>query len=261
MSVPQLPVDPAGPPWSPEIIILESPEDLADTAARLIASAAGAAVEANGQFVWALSGGSTPRPIYHALASGRLRELFPWSDAHFYWADEREVAADDPESNHRAAQEAMLTRVPVAAEHVHRIRGELGNERAAELYEQELRQLRDARAPLPMFDLVLLGLGADGHTASLFPGARAVAEALVVTASAEYGGRPSRRISLTPWALSQCQQAFFVVAGAEKAAAVRGTLAAAGSPERWPAQRVRPVTGRVTWFLDSASAQLLAPRS
>jgi 6-phosphogluconolactonase len=211
------------------------------------------------RFSWALSGGSTPRALYRLLASDSYRERLPWSGVHFFWGDERHVPPDHPESNFRMAREAMLDAVPVPAENVHRIAAEEPDaERAARLYEEELRSFFAlSRGEWPRFDLVLLGLGADGHTASLFPGSAALHERERLVVAPWVETQRAFRITLTPPVLSGARRALFLVSGAEKAAALRAVLAGDREPDRYPAQAVE---GNRLWLVDRAAAGLLRSR-
>jgi 6-phosphogluconolactonase len=217
--------------------------------------AAQQATAARGRFLLAVSGGNTPRPLYHRLAEKPYRELFPWATTHFFWADERAVAPDDEGSNYGLLQRLLLRHVPVPADHIHRMRGELGAALAANAYASALRSLAPPGAPWPRLDLAMLGLGSDGHTASIFPGSPVVTtQTAAVAASARYEDRPVERITLTAPLFNDSRQIYFLVAGAAKASAVAATLGGAYDPARWPAQRIRPADGTVSWFVDSAAA-------
>lgn len=234
------------------LTICRGPSELARAAARCIADLAQAAVDERGRFAVALSGGSTPRQTYETLATPPYRDAIPWSAAHVFWSDERCVPPDHADSNYRLARLALLDRVPLPAENVHRIQGELPPEDAAQRYEAELRLLGDP----PVLDLALLGLGADGHTASLFPGAprpRAGAKAVAVYAEAH----GSWRVTLTLEALNLARRVLFLVSGEDKAAALAATLEGPNDPVRWPAQAVHGQTGEPEWLVDEAAASLL----
>ena len=239
-----------------EVRIFHDAAELARAAADEISFRIQETLRASERFTWALSGGSTPRALYRLLASDTYREYMPWHAIHFFWGDERHVPPDHAESNFRLAREAMLDAVPMPAENIHRIAGEEPDaERAAKLYEDELRSFF-ALAPgeWPRFDLVLLGLGKDGHTASLFPGSAAVRERerLVMAPWAE--AQRAFRITLTPPVLSHARRALFLVGGAEKAAALQAVLAGRREPDRYPAQAVE---GNRLWLVDREAARLL----
>ncbi len=202
-----------------------------------------------------LSGGTTPRPLYARLAEAADLD---WEHVHVFWGDERLVPPDDPGSNYAAAREALLDRVPLPEANIHRIKGELDEVAAVADYAEQLRrfaQRHDAGcpSPWPRFDVVLLGLGADGHTASLFPGSPAECVVPVMAVTADYAGRPARRVTLTPIVFNHARRVAFLVSGADKAAAVVAALGPARDPERYPAQRIQP-EGELVWFVDKAAA-------
>ena len=241
------------------IVVLPDAEALAREAARRFQRLAIQAVAERGRFSAALSGGSTPGALYRLLAGEPHGEQIPWERVHLFWGDERCVPPDDPGSNYRLAHEMLISRVPIPPGNVHRVRGELQPEAAAGDYADALRVFFDA--PWPRFDLILLGLGADGHTASLFPGSDALAERerAVVATTAQYEDRPTHRVTLTLPALNAARQVLFLVREATKAEIVQSVLQ--GGEERYPAQRVRPVEGGLTWLLDAAAASRLGRQS
>lgn len=239
-----------------ELRVFASAAELTRGAAEAIALAAEHAFSQRGRFTWALCGGSTPRDLYRLLASGPYRARLPWPAIHFFWGDERHVPPDHPESNFRLARETMLDAAQVPAGNVHRIRGEQPDARqAAADYESALRAFFAlARGEWPRFDLVLLGLGKDGHTASLFPGSAAVRERERLVVAPWVAPQQAFRITLTPPVLNHARRAMFLVSGEEKAAAVRAAITGARDPERCPAQVVE---GKRCWMLDGAAARLL----
>ncbi len=195
-----------------------TPERLADAVARHIVARAADAISATGRFTLALSGGSTPRAAYSRLATGDWGlATGDWRLVHVLWGDERCVPPDDPRSNYRMAKEALLDRVPIPAHQIHRIRGEDDPEQAAAEYERELRVLLGSEGP----DLVLLGLGEDGHTASLFPGQAAVHETARWVMAVPAPDATMWRITLTPAVLNPARNVTFVVSGANKSARLR----------------------------------------
>jgi len=212
-----------------------------------------------GVFRVALSGGSTPRPVYQLLAASPYREQVDWSQVQFYWGDERNVGPDSPESNYRMAKEALLDHVPVRPEHVHRIRGELAASEAAAEYEQVLlRTLNLAPDAFPRFDLIQLGMGPDGHTASLFPHTSAlhVRDRLVVANPVPE--LQAERITLTVPTLNAAAAIVFLVAGADKADALAAVLQGPEQPEEYPSQLIAPMNGTLTWMVDRAAAAKLS---
>jgi len=234
------------------IEILEDPQALARHVAGWMTAAASAA---EGGFRICLSGGSTPRLLYQTLASGELEKKFPWQRVSWYWGDERFVAYDDPESNYRMAREAMLAHVPVPRENIHPMPVDGAPEDAARRYEL-LLQAEYGSAVLdparPLFDIMLLGLGPDGHTASLIPGEPVLEERERWVAAVSHG-RPEVRITLTYPPIESSREVAFLVTGAEKAA-ILAEIQAGGS--RVPAARLRPVGG-LTWFVDRGAASRL----
>jgi 6-phosphogluconolactonase len=209
------------------------------------------AVRARGRFHLALAGGNTPMALYQALGSGRKARSTLWHHTHLYWGDERAVPPEDPASNYGVAWKVGLQRLAVPAANVHRILGESEDaRRAAIVYESELRT-QFAGAPWPRFDLVLLGLGADGHTASLFPGSDALDERERWTEVAVAGDPPRPRVTLTLPALNGADGVLFLVSGPSKAAALGRLLGLPGEAPL-PAQRVHPRGDRLV-FADRAA--------
>ncbi len=246
--------------FPPQLLIFETAAELHHVAAAYWRRLAQKAVEERGRFLLVLAGGSTPKPLYHRMAQSPYREDVPWSQTHVFWGDERMTLPEDPQSNYGQARESLLSQVPIPPEQVHPIPGELEPEEAALAYGETLARWAGAGRSWPRFDLVLLGLGSDGHTASLFPG-KAVGEEKVVPARAvhaEYGDRPADRVTLTPPVFNSARHIFFLVAGEEKAEALAGVLDGEYDPGRWPAQRIQPQDGRVSWLVDRAAATQLA---
>jgi 6-phosphogluconolactonase len=245
-----------------EIIIVPDAKGLAHTAAAEFLVAAREAVQEKNSFNVALAGGSTPKALYKLLSTNALLQaLVPWSKIQWFFGDERHVAPDNSDSNFRMASETMLGKAPVDPNQVHRIKGEKANtlEAAAE-YEEELRNTFSLDADqLPRFDLVLLGMGAEGHTASLFPGTKALKEERRLVVSNWVGKLYTYRITLTPTVLSNAQRVIFMVHGAEKATALKAVLDGPYEPEQLPAQMIHPKQGKVMWLADSSAAAMLAP--
>jgi 6-phosphogluconolactonase len=230
---------------APEVVILPDLAAAQAEAARRFADAARQAVAARGRFVVALAGGSTPRGAYRRLRTADV----DWSRTHVFFGDERGVAPDHPDSNYRMAVEALLRHVPVPRGQVHRMRAEAADaQAAADAYAAEIRELL---GDPPRFDLVLLGLGPEAHTASLFPGAPALRERRRWVVAYTVDDVHGRRMTLTPPVLSAARRALFLVAGPDKAEAVAAVLRGPRQPERYPAQAV---TSPATWVLDRAAA-------
>ena len=233
-------------------IVLPTPEALAEDAARRFAQAASDAVHSHGEFVVALSGGATPRGLYKRLAAPPYVSTVPWSLVHFLWSDERCVPPDQVASNYRTAHEALLAHVPIRAENVHRIRGEDVPALAAEAYERTLRT--ELRTPEARIDLILLGLGEDGHTASLFPGADVPDGDRWVVARLD-GTRSQWRVTLTPVLINAAAEILFLVSGEVKAAILHRVLEGPRRPRELPAQLIAPSSGRMLWLVDAAAAR------
>ncbi|HEX6732625.1 MAG TPA: 6-phosphogluconolactonase [Pyrinomonadaceae bacterium] len=212
-------------------------------------------------FTVVLAGGSTPKTLYELLANENepYRGQLCWEKIHFFWGDERHVPPDDSDSNYRMAFETMLARVPVPSNNMHRIRSEIGDAgEAANEYEETLVQFfRLGKGQLPCFDLVLLGMGSDGHTASIFPNSDVINEKERLVVAPWIEKLKSYRITLTPPVLNNADSVIFLVSGAEKANALREILEGDYLPECFPAQVVRPITGNTLWLADLEAAQLL----
>ncbi len=241
---------------STDITIVETPDALADLAARLFVQAAAESIAEHGRFMVALAGGSTPRGLHARLAADPLRARVAWRETWVFFGDERCVPPTDRDSNYLMANETLLAHVPVPPGQVFRIRGEAPDAAlAAAEYEGRLCAAFE-RAPV-CFDLILLGMGLDGHVASLFPGSPALDEKdrLAIAVDVRAAVVP-RRITLTLPVLNAARRVLFLVAGAEK---TRSTADALGNPaSALPAARVRPPEGAVTWLLDRAAAANLA---
>lgn len=233
-------------------IVLPTPEALAEDAARRFAKAASDAVQSHGEFVVSLSGGATPRGLYERLAAPPHDSAVPWSLVQIFWSDERCVPPDDVASNYRTACRTLLAHVPIRAENVHRIRGEDVPALAAEAYERTLRT--ELRTPGGRIDLILLGLGEDGHTASLFPGADVPDGDRWVVARLD-ATRSQWRVTLTPILINAAAEILFLVSGEAKAAIVHRVLEGPRRPRELPAQLIAPSSGRMLWLLDAAAAR------
>jgi 6-phosphogluconolactonase len=243
-----------------ELKVFDDAEELTRAAAEEIASRAEAAIAAiaeQGRFTIALSGGSTPKPVYRRLAEEPYRSRIAWDRVHVFWGDERHVPPDHADSNFGMAHDELLSKVPLPAGNIHRVRAEKPDaERAAHEYEWTLRSAFNLdEGQVPRFDLVLLGLGPDGHTASLFPGSDAVRERTRLVVAPWV--KSSFRITMTLPVLNRAACALFVVSGEEKAEALRSVLEGDLQPDRFPAQAVRLDDGRLLYFADRAAARLL----
>jgi 6-phosphogluconolactonase len=238
------------------IEVFDNPIELIERAANLFVSVAQDAVANNGRFLTALSGGSTPKALFQLLATPAYASQIDWQHTHFLWGDERLVPPDDPGSNYKLALDTLLSHVPIPAENIHRAKGELEPETAVIDYTQQLQQLALPGQPFPQLDLALMGLGNDGHTASLFPGPIPAAESTqpVMAVTANYDGRPAHRLTLTPLLFNAAHHILFLATGEKKAAALAAVLNRQDTPEKWPAQRIQPPNGTVIWLVDEAAA-------
>jgi len=244
-----------------EIEVFPDVPALIRAAAERIVVSANEATAARGRCLLCLSGGSTPKPVYELLASPTQARRIDWSRLHLFWGDERCVPPDHPDSNYRMTREALLDHVPIPPENVHRIRGEDDPEEAAAAYERLLRTFfGPGAAPERSFDLVLLGMGADGHTASIFPGSPAVLEARRFCMPIHVE-RPREmwRVTLTRPVLDAAAEVTFLVAGPDKAARLREVLRSdgGGSAPSLPARLIKPPHGVVHWMVDAAAAARL----
>jgi 6-phosphogluconolactonase len=249
-------------PVAQEVCITASPQELAEIAAEVFIEHVQQAVRAKGIFAVALSGGSTPKRLYQMLANkgtASTRTPIAWDKVHFFWGDERQVPPDHPDSNYRMAYETLLSKLPVPSEHVHRIHAEGPDARAgARAYEQVLTDFFGLRAgQYPRFDLVLLGLGSDGHVASLFPGTQALDERRRLVIATWVERFQVWRITLTLPVLNNAASVLFLVSGVEKAKILKKVLEPEHNYDHYPAQFIRPREGRAVWLVDEAAAACL----
>lgn len=246
------------PEVQPGVRVCPDAPAVARAAARLFVEWAWQAIAREGAFCVALSGGSTPPELYRLLGTGEFRSQVDWAKVHLFWGDERAVPPDHPESNYGMARREMLVRIPIPSANVHRMEAERSNlGRAAQDYEAVLRRLLllDAHG-FPRFDLIILGLGPDGHTASLFPGApkfRGTSRWVSTPPHPRFG---NRRMTLTLPVLNAAHRVLFLVTGAEKAAVLRDVLEGTQDPPL-PAQLVTVPDGRREFLVDKAAASLL----
>ena len=233
---------------------------LARRAAQYFVEMIGEAVAGRGRARIAISGGSTPKATFQLLADPTQpwRNRMPWDRLDIYWVDERAVPPDNAESNYRMTREALLDHVPLRSEQIHRIEGELDPVVAASHYESELRNsFRLEGAQSPRFDLVELGMGPDGHTASLFPHTEAIQEISRLVTANHVPQMNTWRITLTWPVIDHASSVFFLIAGEDKAKILKEVLTGPHDPERLPSQLIWPVSGILTLFLDKAAAALL----
>ena len=216
---------------------------------------------ARNRFNAVLSGGSTPRAFHTLLAAPPYRDQVEWSQVHFYWVDDRCFAPDDPESNFRMARETLLDKVPIREAQIHRMHTEEDPVVAANMYADELRQdFALAEGQLPRFDLIYLGMGPDGHTASLFPHTAALSVADKLVTANFVPKLSANRITLTYPVLNNAAAIAFLVAGADKADALAAVLEGPRDPGTYPSQLIAPSDGDLFWLADRAAAEKLAQR-
>ncbi len=240
-----------------EIRIFQDSQALAQGAANEFAAHTNEAVNARGIFHVALSGGSTPKGLFTLLAKDdALRQKIAWDKIHFWWSDERHVPPEHPDSNFKMANDALFSRVDVPPQNIHRVRAENPDASQAALdYENELRSMFETNAPaFPQFDLILLGMGNDGHTASLFPGTRALAETTRLVVANWVGKFYTWRITFTAPFINAARCVMFLVAGEDKALPLKGVLEGPHEPAQLPAQLIQPTGGNLIWLLDEKAA-------
>jgi 6-phosphogluconolactonase len=232
---------------------------LASQTAAEFSRLASACVAEQGRCTVALAGGNTPRAAYALLAGESYRNQLPWNKIHVFWGDERHVLPDHADSNYRMAHDAMLSKVGIPASNIHRVVAEKEAQQAADAYEATLGAFFGlAAGELPRFDLILLGMGPDGHTASLFPGTAAVHESTRLVVAPWVEQFKTFRITMTPPVLCNAAHVVFAVGGADKAEVLRQVLHGDYQPERYPSQVVKPTHGNVLWLMDEAAARLLS---
>ena len=247
-------------PYAAEIKVLKDLDEISRTAADMIVRQSSAIGSSAGPFTIALSGGSTPGKLYTRLGSkpyvnGRIC----WNDIHFFWGDERHVAPDHSQSNYRMASETLFASAPVPAQNLHRVHAEESDAAiAAEKYERELLSFFNLKtAQLPRFDCILLGIGPDGHTASLFPGTNALNEKRRLVVANWVEKFQTHRITMTVPVLNNAALIIFLVSGNKKAEVLKEILEGDYRPELLPAQLIRPAHGRLLWLVDQAAAGCL----
>jgi 6-phosphogluconolactonase len=245
----------------PDVRILTNIDAIAKCAAQDFVQSATQAVSEKGSFTVALAGGSTPKALYTLLATdAALRSQVPWNKMCVYFGDERSVGPDHADSNFRMATETMLSKVPIKPEQVFRIKGEYKDtEKAAQEYEQVLRtSFKITEGQFPRFDLIFLGIGNEGHTASLFPGTKALHETKRLVVRNWVGKLYTNRITLTAPAIYNAARVIFMITGADKALALKGILEGPYEPEQLPAQLIQPPNGKLVWLVDTIAGGMLS---
>ena len=237
-----------------QVVIYPDTNTLSHEAAQYIVRLANEAIVSHGRFSIALSGGSTPRVLYGLLGDEPYRSQIAWSQVEIFWSDERCVPPDSSDSNYQLAQEVLLSKVPIPASQIHRMPADKSDRDAASLeYTQEMQRVFGTDR-IPSFDLLQLGMGPEGHTASLFPHQSSLQEQQRLVMPVNVPKPPPPRLTFTPPLLNAAKHVLFLVTGADKAEAVQAVLEGGYQPEEYPAQIVRPPHGDVTWMLDTAAA-------
>ena len=243
-----------------EIEVFDDAEELAHAAAVRFLTLAQSSVARQGRFSVALAGGNTPRRVYELLATDEFNQQINWPNVHIFFGDERPVPHDQPASNYRMASETLLSKVPIPVTNIHPMNG-VGDLRAnARDYESELRSFF-GNASWPRFDLVLLGMGEDGHTASLFPDSQALNEVHAWAVANWIESLGEFRVTLTAPAINAAANVTFLVAGEKKAERLHEVLRGPSQPAHLPAQLISPKDGSLTWMVDAAAATRLGVSS
>jgi 6-phosphogluconolactonase len=244
-----------------EIRIFKDLEKLSKEAANLFIEGATNAIAERGRFLVALNGGGTPSRLFQLLGS-EYKDQVDWRHIHVFWGDERCVPPDDQGSSYSQARDLLLNHVPIPDSNIHRVKGELSPAEASKDYSVTLRDfvLKDDTSPLldfPRFDLVYLGMGEDGHTASLFPGSPVDVTEPTMPVTAHYQDRPANRVTLTPVVFNHARTVAFMVTGEKKAITLAEVLGDRYNPELYPAQRINPKEGDLIWLVDEEAASKL----
>ncbi len=226
-------------------------DELSEAARTAFVEVANDAIQYRGRFLVALSGGNTPMKLFEKLAGEKL----DWSRVHFFWGDERCVPVDDAGNSYGQAKKIWFDKI--GATNIHRIQSDLEPAQAAKDYAATLKEFSEAPLDWPRFDLVLLGMGDDGHTASLFPGSPVEVDSPTLAVVANYQGRPANRVTLTQNVINDARNIFFLAAGASKAGTLKKVLSDVYVPAELPSQRIDPKNGKIVWFVDEAAASLL----
>ncbi|MFN8413884.1 MAG: 6-phosphogluconolactonase [Anaerolineales bacterium] len=226
-------------------------DELSEAARQAFVQIAQEAIEKRGRFLVALSGGNTPMKLFEKLAQENLN----WLHVYFFWGDERCVPVDDAGNSYGQAKKVWFDKI--TAPNIFRVESELEPAQAAKAYANTLKQFSETPLDWPRFDLVLLGMGDDGHTASLFPGSPVEVDSATLAVVANYQGRPANRVTLTQNVINDARNIFFLAAGASKAETLKKVLSDVYTPAELPSQRINPKDGKIVWFVDEAAAGLL----
>ncbi len=237
--------------------IYKNPDELTQALAEWIVHLMGETLATKERFTWVLSGGNTPKALYQLLASPAYLGRVPWSKLHIFWGDERDVPFTDSRNNARMAYDSLLNHVPVPAAQIHVMRTDIEAQASATQYEQTLRHYFPTPAsgpPSSTFDLVLLGMGEDGHTLSLFPGTEVVHEETKWVSAYYLKSQDMDRITLTKKVVNRATHVVFITTGATKAHALQAVLKGPAQADLYPAQVIKPEHGQLDWFVDQAAA-------
>lgn len=243
----------------PDIRIFKDLDKLSHHAAELFVEQSVRAIAERGRFLVALNGGSTPNRLFQLLATDYCDKV-DWKNVYVFWGDERCVPPDDPGSSYGQARDLLLSHVPIPDSNIHRVKGELEPAEASREYALTLSGFSSPPFEFPRFDLVYLGMGEDGHTASLFPGSPAEAAEPTRPVTANYQDRPANRVTLTQLVFNQARMVAFMATGEKKATTLAEVLSDRYNPELLPAQRIDPKDGQLLWLVDEAAAGKL-PRN
>lgn len=236
-----------------DIRIFKDLEALSHEAANIFIEQAAKAIEERGRFLVALNGGSTPNRLFQLLATDH-RGKVDWSKVHVFWGDERCVPPEDPGSSYGQARGALFVHVPIPETNIHRVIGEHEPATASKEYADTLKEFADAPFDFPRFDLVYLGMGEDGHTASLFPGSPVDVTEPTLPVTAQYQDRPANRVTITQLVFNQAHMVTFMATGNKKANTLAQVLSDRYNPELLPAQRIEPKHGKLIWLVDKDAA-------
>ena len=240
----------------PDIRIFRNLKEISRRAAAMFVEQSAKAVGESGPFLTAINGGSTPGGTFQLLAT-EFRDKVDWSHIHVFWGDERCVPASDPESSFGQARDLLFRHVLIPESNIHPIEGEISPAEAAKDYSMVLQKFASPPLEWPRFDLVFLGMGEDGHTASLFPGSPIDVSEPVLPVTGHYQDRPAQRVTLTPLVFNSARRVVFMAAGEKKAGTLAKVLSDRYNPELYPAQRIDPKDGKLIWLVDEAAASKL----
>jgi 6-phosphogluconolactonase len=236
--------------------IFNNINELSQYAANLFVEIASQSIVERGRFLAALSGGNTPMQLYKLLGNS-FHDQVDWVHTHFFWGDERCVPVDDAGNSYGLTKKVLFDKITIPDENIHRVLSELEPDSAAKEYARTLKGFAEPPLDWPHFDLMLLGMGDDGHTASLFPGSPVEWDSPTLSVTANYQGRPAKRVTLTPKVLNSSRNVVFLVTGKSKSEALSMVLGKSYTPKELPAQRIKPDEGNLDWLIDQEAGSLL----